>query len=73
MFCKCVRLTTSLAKHNMELQGCGGQTRRVSVRGYLQGEDDDDGEGDVMMSVGSLLLCSSVTVLECYSVTVLEC
>ena len=64
MFCKCVRLTTSLAKHNMELQGWGGQ----AVRGELQGEggdDGDDGEGDVMMSVGSLLLCSSVTVLQC--------
>ena len=61
MFCKCGRLTTSLAKHNMELQGWGGQ----AVRGELQGEGGDDGEGDVMMSVGSLLLCSSVRVLEC--------
>ena len=43
------------------------------MRGELQGEGDDDGEGDVMMSVGSLLLCSSVTVLQCYSVTVLQC
>ena len=39
------------------------------MRGELQGEGGNDGEGDVMMSVGSLLLCSSVTVLECYSVT----
>ena len=35
------------------------------MRGELQGEGGDDGEGDVMMSVGSLLLCSSVTVLQC--------